>query len=51
MYGNWNRENITPEGTFSINALAKYCGISRATLLRMEQEGLLKPAYINHNKY
>lgn len=47
MYGNWSRENITPEGTFSINTLAKHCGISRATLLRMEQEGLLKPAYIN----
>lgn len=47
MYGDWTRENLSLEGTFSINSLAKYCGISRATLLRMEQEGLLKPAYVN----
>lgn len=47
MYGDWTRENLTLEGTFSINTLAKACGISRATLLRMEQEGLLKPAYVN----
>ena len=47
MYGNWNRDDNTtkPEGTFSITALARTCGVSRATILRMENEGLLKPAY------
>lgn len=47
MYGDWDREKLIPEGTFSINTLAKNCGISRTTLIRMEQEGLLKPAFIN----
>lgn len=47
MYGNWDRSNITPEGTFSINTLARHCGISRTTIIRMEQDGLLKPAYVN----
>lgn len=52
MYNYWNRENITPKETFSITTLAKNCGISRATLLRMEQDGLLKPAYVNpENSY
>ena len=47
MYGNWNRDDNTtkPEGIFSITALARTCGVSRATILRMENEGLLKPAY------
>ena len=54
MYGNWNRENNTqkPEGTFSINSLARTCGVSRASILRMEKEGLLEPAYTDpENSY
>jgi DNA-binding transcriptional MerR regulator len=49
MYGNWNRDNSTdkPEGIFSITSLARTCGVSRATILRMENEGLLEPAYID----
>jgi len=49
MYGDWSRDNKTPEGLFSINTLAKTCNISRATILRMEQDGLLNPAYINED--
>jgi len=54
MYGNWERDINTerPEDTFSINALARTCGISRASILRMEDEGLLKPAYTDtQNSY
>ena len=49
MYGNWNRDKSIdkPEGTFPITALARTCGVSRATILRMENEGLLEPAYID----
>lgn len=31
----------------TINQLAKVCSISRASLLRMEQDGILTPAYVN----
>ncbi|MBO4799998.1 MAG: MerR family transcriptional regulator [Lachnospiraceae bacterium] len=34
-----------PDNTVSIQALAKACGVSRSTILRMENEGLLNPAY------
>lgn len=52
MYGNWTRDDKTPQGLFSINVLARTCAVSRATLLRMENDGLLKPAYINpENSY
>lgn len=33
----------------TINQLAKVCSISRASLLRMEADGILEPAYINPN--
>lgn len=49
MYGNWTRDDKTPDGLFSINTLARTCNVSRATLLRMEQDGLLKPAYVNED--
>lgn len=32
---------------FTISQAAKACGISRSTLLRMEERGLIKPAYTN----
>lgn len=47
MYGDWTRSNTTPEGLFSITTLSRTCNVSRATLLRMEQDELLKPVYIN----
>ena len=37
--------NGRPPETVSIQTLAKHCNISRATLLRMEESGLLTPAY------
>lgn len=37
--------NGRPPETISINTLAKHCNLSRATLLRMEEAGLLTPAY------
>ena len=36
-----------PDNTVSIQALANTCGVSRSTILRMENEGLLNPAYID----
>lgn len=32
---------------FTISQAARACGVSRSTLMRMEEKGLLKPAYIN----
>ena len=32
---------------FTIRQVCKSCGLSRATLLRMEERGLLKPASID----
>lgn len=32
---------------FTINQIAKLCSISRATLIRMEEDGILQPAYRN----
>lgn len=52
MYGNWDRDNSTPQGLFPINVLARTCDVSRATILRMEKDGLINPAYINpENSY
>ena len=32
---------------FSINYIAKVCNLSRATIMRFENDGLLTPAYID----
>lgn len=32
---------------FQISEAARACGVSRSTLLRMEEKGLLKPAYVS----
>ena len=32
---------------FKITEAAKACGISRSTLMRLEEKGLIKPAYIS----
>ena len=32
---------------FTINQIAKLCSVSRATLIRMEEDGILQPAYKN----
>lgn len=32
---------------FTINQIAKLCSVSRATLIRMEEDGILQPAYRN----
>ena len=34
-----------PADSFSIQALAKACGVSRSTILRLEDDGLITPAY------
>lgn len=38
---------MTKKDYLSINQLAKACGVSRSTILRMEKDGILKPVYIN----
>ena len=35
---------------FQISEAARACGVSRSTLLRMEEKGLLKPAYVSEEK-
>ena len=35
------------QSLFTISQAARACGVSRSTLMRMEEKGLLKPAYIN----
>ena len=37
--------HIRPDNMVSIQALANACGVSRSTILRMEDEGLITPAY------
>lgn len=37
--------HIRPDNMVSIQALANSCGVSRSTILRMEDEGLITPAY------
>ena len=32
---------------FQITEAARACGVSRSTLMRMEESGLLKPAYVS----
>ena len=32
---------------FTINELAKVCGVSRTTLIRIEECGILTPCYVN----
>ncbi len=41
----------TPERLFTIAQAANACGVSRSTLLRMEDEGLLTPALHEEGKY
>ena len=38
------------EGLFPITQAAAACGVSRSTLMRMEEKGLLTPAYISDLK-
>ena len=35
------------ENLFQITEAAKACGISRSTLMRLEEKGLIKPIYIS----
>ena len=37
------------KGLFSITQAATACGLSRSTLMRMEERGLLTPAYISES--
>lgn len=37
--------HIRPDNTVSIQALSKACGVSRSTILRMEDDGLITPAH------
>lgn len=41
----------TPATTqlYKISQLARACNVSRATIMRFEEEGLLKPAYVNRD--
>ena len=34
---------------FTSHSITKSCNISRSTLLRLEERGLLKPAYVNQD--
>lgn len=34
---------------YTINQAATYCSTSRSTIMRMEKEGILKPAYVNED--
>ena len=38
---------VDKKGLFRITEAAAACGVSRSTLLRMEESGLLKPAYVS----
>ena len=38
---------INEKFLFQISEAARACGVSRSTLLRMEEKGLLKPAYVS----
>lgn len=37
----------TEKNLFQITEVAKACGVSRSTLMRMEEKGLLKPTYVS----
>ena len=39
-------EKIDTKKLFQITEAAHACGLSRSTLMRLEEKGLLKPAYI-----
>ena len=32
---------------FQISEVSKACGVSRSTIMRMEEKGLLKPTYVS----
>ena len=40
-------EVVEMKDLFTVHQVSRCCGISRATILRLENKGLLRPAYID----